>query len=121
MIEQTLERIAVALEKIANTKPEAKTETPMVAASAAPVAAPVEPTVLVCAGIKTTEELRAFVQKYLDKAGAKTSDLIAFIKEQVSKKFAPNDPKLVNIPLANVAEAAQMIYDWCGKNGIVVG
>lgn len=72
-------------------------------------------------GPKTGAELRALVQGYItaaDKVGL-TEKLVTFI-QSVAKIYAPSEPKLIKIPDAKVPEAAKMIADWCGKNGIKV-
>lgn len=153
-IEQSLERIAIALEtlvgKQAGEAPVApvapvaaapkkqKAEKPAATVETAPVdiipgqedesgvpesmpEAPEGATVLAVTGIKDTTQLRDFVQKCLEKAGAKANDLVTFIKGGVCAKFTPTEPKLVKIPAANIPTAAQMVYDWCIKNHIIVG
>jgi len=84
---------------------------------------PVAPDVLADEpGPKTGAELRALAQGYIvaaDKIGA-TEKLVTFI-QSVAKIYAPSEPKLIKIPDAKVPEAAKMIADWCGKNGIKVG
>lgn len=72
-------------------------------------------------GPKTGAELRALAQGYItaaDKVGL-TEKLVTFI-QSVAKIYAPSEPKLIKIPDAKVPEAAKMIADWCGKNGIKV-
>jgi len=151
MMEEKLERIAVALENIANgleklanplvtvaapKKP--KVEKPVAAVATAPVdivpgqedesgipeSVPVVPegaVTMAVVGIKDTAQLRDFVQKCLEKAGTKANDLVTFIKGEVCARFTPTEPKLVKIPVANIPAAAQMVYDWCIKNSIIVG
>ena len=140
MIEQLLERIAVALEKIAaavnqappvvEPKKTKKAPEAAVPVQAAPVAEtfpgdePAAPApsgkVLICEAIKTPEQLRDFVQKALEKAGTHTNSLVTFIKGEVCKKYTPTEPKLIKIPVANVADASQMVYDWCLNHGIIL-
>ena len=72
-------------------------------------------------GPKTGAELRAAAQGYItaaDKVGL-TEKLVTFI-QSVAKIYNPTEPKLIKIPDAKVPEAAKMIADWCGKNGIKV-
>lgn len=71
--------------------------------------------------MRTGAELRAAAQGYItaaDKVGL-TEKLVTFI-QSVAKIYAPTEPKLIKIPDAKVPEAAKMIADWCGKNGIKV-
>jgi len=143
-IEQTLERIAVALEKIAGINRVEVVETVSVPATETVqrkprakkvVEAPVdmvpglrleEPTTDPLAadeptGPRTGAELRTVAQSYIvaaDRIGM-TEKLVTFI-QSVAKIFVPAEPKLIKIPDAKVPEAAKMIADWCAKNGIVV-
>jgi len=148
-IEQTLERIAVALEKLAGNaptlglapvveqprKPRRMKEAAMPAQQAAEVetdavpgaevpSAPVVPDPMAdTPAIKTGAELRAVAQGYIaaaDKVGPDmVSKLVTFI-QSVAKMFNPTEPKLVKIPDAKVPEAAAMISSWCAKEGIKV-
>ena len=141
-IEATLERIADALDILAGKKlpggeavdgpvPAPKKITRAKAAKAEPAVDTVpglEEPVAVDAladepsGPKTGAELRAAAQGYItaaDKVGL-TGKLVTFI-QSVAKIFNPAEPKLIKIPDAKVPEAAKMIADWCGKNGIKVG
>ena len=148
-IEQTLERIAVALEKIANplmklegqevevVAPKKTTRRVKDAAIPAQQAAEVDAipgtteetpaanAVLVDEGpaIKTGAELRAQAQQYIaaaDKVGPDmVGKLVTFI-QSVAKIFNPTEPKLIKIPDAKVPEAASMIASWCAKEGIKV-
>lgn len=71
--------------------------------------------------MRTGAELRAAAQGYIvaaDKVGL-TEKLVTFI-QSVAKIYNPTEPKLIKIPDAKVPEAAAMIADWCGKNGIKV-
>lgn len=148
-IEKDIERIAVALENIANgverpshflqsgavktTKPEkdalVKSVKEAPAVDQIPGIDDVEdkggpqPTVMAVVGIKTLEDLRTFVQKYLTAAEplGKTEAVVTFVKDTLCPKFSPKEPKLMKIPVGKVAEAAQMMYDWGLKNGLIIG
>jgi hypothetical protein len=142
-IEQTLERIAVALEKMADSIPSNPTAPSLAEAPKRTtrrmkeVAIPVQQAADTVPGLeepavadpmadeptgpKTGAELRTAAQGYItaaDKVGL-TEKLVTFI-QSVAKIFAPTEPKLIKIPDAKVPEAAKMIADWCGKNGIKV-
>lgn len=146
MIEQTLERIACALEKLAGSteitppvepvatvtrKPRAKKmESPAPVEDAVPgeVEAPTAPDVMADeTAVKTGTDLRNYAQKLIQAAdqsdaGGKngtTNKLVTFI-QSVAKIFNPAEPKLIKIPEAKVQEAADMITNWCNKNGIQV-
>jgi hypothetical protein len=75
--------------------------------------------------VRTGAELRNLAQQFIaaaDKSdpGGKNSTvnkLVTFI-QSVAKIFNAAEPKLIKIPEAKVPEAAAMIADWCGKNGI---
>lgn len=75
------------------------------------------------ATIKTGADLRDYVGKHLEVAEKKgfAQELITFVREKVCPKFNPKEPKLIKIPEKNLAEAAQMVYDWCAQRQIVVG
>jgi len=144
-IEKDIERIAVALENIATvlTKPVITgREKPVITGREKPVKeAPaadqipgiddaedkggLQPTVMAVVGIKTLEDLRTFVQKYLTVAEKalppKTEAVVTFVKDTLCPKFSPKEPKLMKIPVGKVAEAAQMMYDWGLKNGLIIG
>jgi hypothetical protein len=143
-IEQSLERIAGALEGMlayargegaplttgtdapTAKKPRRMKDVAIPAQQAADVIPgldePVAPDVLADEpGPKTGAELRALAQGYIvaaDKIGA-TEKLVTFI-QSVAKIYNPTEPKLIKIADAKVPEAARMIADWCGKNGIKV-
>lgn len=140
-IEQDINRIAIALETIAAKleggvattpaveqpkKPRRMKDVAIPAQQAADVIPgldePVAPDVLADEpGPKTGAELRAAAQGYIvaaDKVGL-TEKLVTFI-QSVAKIYNPTEPKLIKIPDAKVPEAAAMIADWCGKNGIKV-
>ena len=136
MIEEQLERIAVALETLvareagANTSvAKAKKPTP-VPVDAVPgvedapgqevAPGPEEASVMMCRGITDSAGLQAFVQKALQASGTQANELVTFIRGTVCVKFSPKEPKLVKIPLANVPMAAQMVYDWCMKHDIII-
>jgi hypothetical protein len=130
MIEQVLERIAVALEKIAARDTGVPTPT-SIAKKSTPVAtdavpgvedtAPVEgATVMMCRGVTDSKGLQDFTQKALQTAGAQANELVTYIRGSVCAKFSPNEPKLVKIPVENIPAAAQMIYDWCMKHNIIL-
>lgn len=150
-IEKDIERIAVALENIANgverpshflqsgavktTKPEKDALVKSVKEAPAVDQIPgiddaedkggPQPTVMAVVGIKTLEDLRTFVQKYLTVAEKalppKTEAVVTFVKDTLCPKFSPKEPKLMKIPVGKVAEAAQMMYDWGLKNGLIIG
>ena len=150
-IEKDIERIAVALENIANgverpshflqsgavktTKPEKDALVKSVKEAPAVDQIPgiddaedkggPQPTVMAVVGIKTLEDLRTFVQKYLTVAEKalppKTEAVVTFVKDTLCPKFAPKEPKLMKIPVGKVTEAATMMYDWGLKNGLIIG
>jgi len=145
-IEQTLERIAVALERIAGSahsapaapaeapvveepkKPRAKKETPApepvdevpgIAADDTPAGPPMDDNdgAGETPGVRTGAELRALAQKYIDVAGPQTNALVTFCRS-VAAIFNPQEPKLIKVPDAKAAEAAAMLDNWCKKNKI---
>ena len=145
-IENILERIAVALEKLAGSDQFGALPPPVVEAPKKTRAKKAEPTptddtipgmddvttttapdVLVAEdpAIKTGAELRNLAQSLIQAAeqsdpGGKSgavNKLVTFI-QSVAKIFHPAEPKLIKIPDAKVAEAAAMITNWCEKNGI---
>lgn len=79
-------------------------------------------------GIKTSAELRDFVQKFLAKAseldekdkGTRSQLFVKYIREVVCAKFSPKEPKLLKIPEKEVGKAAQMVYDYATKNSILI-
>ena len=71
------------------------------------------------ATIKTQQELRDFAQKYLAASGEKSTLLLKYIKEEVCK-LNKKEPKLITMPSENIVKAAQMIYNYCFKNDILV-
>ncbi len=104
-IEQTLERIADALERMAGGA--------KVCADIAPEEK-VEPEVQY-----TSAELRAYAQKLMANAGPeKSGDLIKFIKTKICEKLSPKSPKLVSIPAGKVGEAYSMLEGYAAKNNI---
>jgi hypothetical protein len=144
-IEQGLERIADALERLlvaagtgacqttaapqginAAPKKTRNKKTEAVAVDEIPGVEAVAPEVM-DASIKTGAELRTLAQGYIqaaeasDPGGTKgsVSKLVTFI-QSVAKIFNPNEPKLIKIPDAKVAEAASMIKNWCDRNGLAV-
>lgn len=133
-IEQSLERIAVALEELVLNEREAgvadmRNSKPLPLGpgselpSPAPAMPPVEPSMgvnLDAAAVKDAKGLREFAQKYVEKAGEKTQAFVTFIKNDLCVKFAPHDPKLINIPADKVSAAAQAIYAWAFKNKIIL-
>jgi len=134
-IEKDIERIAVALEKQVEISSALLAQRQIGAASsAAPVVEdqipgledekPQAPTVMAAVGIKTLEDLRTFVQKYLTAAEkavpSKTEAVVTFVKNELCPKFAPKEPKLMKIPVGKVSEAAQMMYNWGLKNDLIV-
>jgi len=134
-IEKDIERIAVALETIAAgfqiPEPKKDAQGKKIEASLIPedqipgiCEEPAVPPVMAAVGIKTLEELRTFVQKYLTAAEKavppKTEAVVTFVKDVLCPKFAPKEPKLMKIPVNKVAEAAQMMYDWGLKNDLIV-
>jgi hypothetical protein len=147
-IEQSLERIAVALEAQLSYlrgegAPKQVTETPkktkrvketgMPAQQAAAVVEDAIPgmevvdagpvAAVAVPGISTGAELRAAAQGYIaaaDKVGPDmVGKLVTFI-QSVAKIFNAAEPKLIKIPDAKVPEAAAMIANWCANNGIKV-
>jgi hypothetical protein len=140
MIEEQLERIAVASERIAIaleslTQPNARK--PVIPAAPSDDVVPggedanPRPTDL---GVTDSKQLRVFTQRALDaaekeaKAAAPTDPraqlvnaLVTFIKGEVCAKFSPTEPKLVKIPDKDAAVAAGMIYAWTVKNRINLG
>lgn len=134
-IEKDIERIAVALEKQVEISSALLAQRQIGAASsAAPVVEdqipgledekPQAPSVIAAIGVKTLEDLRTFVQKYLTVAEKavppKTEAVVTFVKNELCPKFAPKEPKLMKIPVGKVSEAAQMMYDWGLKNDLIV-
>jgi len=97
------------------------------------VAAPVVdagPSVSMCVDVKDAAQLRAFTQKALDAAEKESkvaplrpqlvNELVTFIKGEVCAKYSPNKPKLIKIPAEHAGKAAQMIFDWCLRNKILI-
>jgi hypothetical protein len=93
------------------------------------VAADDAPTVMMCLDIKDAAGLRAFTQKALDAAEIESrsskrpqlvNELVTFIKGEVCAKFSPTEPKLAKVPAQHAGAAAQMIFDWCLKNKILI-
>jgi hypothetical protein len=87
------------------------------------------PTVMMCLDIKDAAGLRAFTQKALDAAEIESrsskrpqlvNELVTFIKGEVCAKFSPTEPKLAKVPAQHAGAAAQMIFDWCLKNKILI-
>ena len=144
-IEQDINRIAIALETIAAKLEGGVATTPAVEQPKRARAKKSEPVVDTVPGLekvvseamdnvvlnaraddqgvvmRTGAELRAAAQGYItaaDKVGL-TEKLVTFI-QSVAKIYNPTEPKLIKIPDAKVPEAAAMIADWCGKNGIKV-
>lgn len=68
--------------------------------------------------VKNGNDLRDLAQKYIQAAGDKANMLVAYIKDSICKKMNPAEPKLVRIPDAKCAEAADMIVKWAKKNKI---
>lgn len=102
--------------------------------AASPVAPEVEVNTIACVGINDVTQLRAFTQKALDaadkeakkapqgdKRGRLVNELVTYIKGEVCAKYSPTDPKLIKIPAEHTGKAAQMIFDWCFKNKILLG
>lgn len=128
-IEQSLERIATALEKIAgkvidevdkSNDEKADIKSRSANEDAIPGAEDVTVNTLGPSLVKTPAELREFAQKYLEKAGDKATDFVKYIRESICAKFSPKEPKLIKIPEKNIPQAAQMIYDYAFKNSIFV-
>lgn len=167
-IENSLERIAVALETmlaagveakpttvVAPKKQKAEKSAPVVAPAApatpaapvvvsddiipgqeeetlaAPVVTPVvEVNTTACLGINDSTQLRAFTQRALDAAEKESkiaplrpqlvNELVTFIKGEVCAKYSPTEPKLIKIPAEHAGKAAQMIFDWCLRNKILI-
>jgi len=140
-IEQNIERIAIALEKLAgiglDAVPEAPTPAPSKKRAAKPEAPKTEDMIPGVEDvkpedpiaseneIKTGADLRNLAQKFIQAAemsdpGGKNSSvnkLVTFI-QSVAKIFNAKEPKLIKIPDEKVQEAADMISKWCDKNGI---
>lgn len=78
--------------------------------------------ILVIEQIKDLPGLAAFAQKCLDAAElkGKTNELVTFVREKVTTKFSPAEPKLMKIPADKAQAAAKMIYDWCFNQGIMI-
>lgn len=123
-IENLLERIADALEAIAEVKGavlQPKQNKP--ALKAAPVVEDAIPGMDEEAPTPTGMDnagLRDLAQKYIQVAGDKTGVLVNFIKDEVCKKLNPKEPKLLKIPADKVAMAAKAIEAFAKKNGIVL-
>ena len=138
-IEQSLEKIAMALETLvvlaerqAGTVTTDKPANAKTTKLAKPATADVIPGIedvtpgadtgmqnIEAATIKTQQELRDFAQKYLAASGEKSTQLLKYIKEEVCK-LNKKEPKLITMPTENIVKAAQMIYNYCFKNDIIV-
>jgi len=120
-LEQSFERIAIALEKLANPLMVAEVGKP-VGKMPEPVKTPevVAPTVMAAVGIKNSTLLKEFAQKYLMAAGEQSNEFVKFIKEQVCAKFTPKEPKLIKVPDQYCEQAAQMIFEFALSHNIIV-
>lgn len=121
-IEQDITRIADALEALVAISQGGDSKKPAtVDAPPGPDHIPGEDAVVIAAtSIKTSTDLRDFAQRYLQAAGEKSTDFVAYIKAEICTKFSPSDPKLIKIPEKNIPKAAQMIYDWALKHDIIL-
>jgi len=135
MIEQILERIAVALETLVTIAQNGEAAPAKKKAPATAKAAPgnlqsdlipgqeeaesPDNTGVEEGGIKTAAELKNLAQRYIQAAGDTTGPLVTFL-QSVAKIFAPKEQKLIKIPNEKAAEAAKMIEDWCKKKGLTL-
>lgn len=117
-IEQTLERIANALETIAGSKttvsiapvvPQRDVIPGQEAGPGADNFVPGQDAVPTATLITTTEQLKEFAQNLVTKAGDKTDVLVDFIRSKVCAKYNAKDPKLAKIPLDKIPEAVEAI------------
>ena len=132
---QKVEKVAPAAAPVAPVNNDdiipGQDDAPVVASPAAPE---VEVNTTACVGINDVAQLRAFTQRLLDaadkeakkapqgdKRGQLVNELVTYIKGEVCAKYSPTDPKLIKIPAEHTGKAAQMIFDWCFKNKILLG
>lgn len=115
-IEENIERIAVALERIA-AQADKFTGNVAAAAPVDPLAGAVEQKQEVLPA--TAEELRALAQKVAKNAGEKRMQaFLAFVKDKLCPKYKVD--KLVSITAADVANAAKDLIGYAKDNQIDV-
>jgi hypothetical protein len=69
----------------------------------------------------TTDGLLTFAGQFLNAAPEGVAQtFLAFIRNTVSAKYCPTDPRLRNVPVKNIPEAAQAIEKWAKEHGITI-